>query len=420
MCELAQHDSVPEVGDLDGEALWMDRQRHLHVVQISRDEALVCGPRDDEPVQRQICYGQLLGELSPGARMTVLVLIRGDVGGSAVAYSVGNVRFEPLPGRIVGRLKLWAALRKLHRQHPIDVITTQTVFDEAWLALAFARCSGARVVGQIHYDLFSNHARTQHFGKGWLGRLRWRLGLLGLRYFHAIRTVGRRIAQEIRRRRLNYNVHVLPVAVSHLKVASGTSPIENREARVLFVGRLAAEKNLGEWLRVAAMVARQLPEARFDIVGEGPERNRLIELTRKLGIEGKVSFHGLAPSRELWRYYTRARVLLLTSHYEGFGRVLVEGYAYGLPAVAYSCAGVEDIIVHGETGFLHPQEATAEAAESVVRLLTEPGLSKRMGMAGYERVRSLYDPDKLARAWVELLVATVRQSRNRIWCMSGD
>ena len=82
------------------------------------------------------------------------------------------------------------------------------------MALAFGRRRGVPVVGQLHYDLFSPHAREEHFGGSAIGRARYTLSLRSLRRFPALRVVGERLRAELVARGYAGRVEVLPVPVT--------------------------------------------------------------------------------------------------------------------------------------------------------------------------------------------------------------
>lgn len=376
--------------------------RSLHVVQIGRDESVFLRRAEDEPAQRQQRYGQLLSEERPGSQMTLLIL---TAAADTVGWSWGCVRFVPLQGRLQGwgRLgawaRLWRALRDTHQDRAIDVLTTQTVEDEAWVVLFFGWVHDVPVVGQVHYDLFSPAAQQEHSRNVVVRWMRTRLTRFFLPAFHAVRVVGQRIGMEIERRGLNRHVRVLPVMVPLAVGHRESWPV--REPVVLFVGRLCAAKNLLVWLEVAARVARAVPSASFAIIGEGPLRRDVEERARGLGLS--VRFHGYLPNAALVSHYRSAGAFLLTSHYEGFARVVVEAQANGLPVVVPRISGVEDIVVHQTTGFIHDPGDIEGMAESVVALLRNPNLVGQMGRQGHNRVITRFEPNRLAAEWVRML-----------------
>lgn len=376
-----------------------------HIVQISHDKAVFLPEKDSEPLARQLSYGRELERIVPGSRMTLLVLTQDT---TMTTHVKGNVVFVPCSGgKIMGRLKIWTALTKLHAERPIDVITTQTIFDEALIALVFAWMNGCRVVGQIHFDIFSDTATRMQFGAGLLGKLRLKTSLMLLKKFYALRVVGKRIRDRIAENRLHFQTAVLPVPMSLVADHGSRQERKNTIHKILYVGRLSREKNLHQWLQIAALVARNNDTVEFHLIGDGSEKEILQSVAEELGISSRIHLHGYVPNEQLAEHYRSAQLFLLTSHFEGFGRVVVEALAHGTPVVAPRITGVEDIVEQGKSGYLHEPGDIEGMAQSTLRLLDDPDLAARMGEAGRTSVLERYSPDKLTRDWITFLVEAV-------------
>jgi len=131
---------------------------------------------------------------------------------------------------------------------------------------------------------------------------------------------------------------------------------------LLGVGRFGPEKNFALLLRAFAEVSRDR-EVRLVMVGDGEERDRLEQLTRKMGVQSRVDFVGFEENP--YKYMARASLLVMSSRFEGFGSVLVEALACGCPIVSTDCpSGPREILEEGRWGRLVPvddQEALVEA-----------------------------------------------------------
>jgi glycosyltransferase involved in cell wall biosynthesis len=178
-----------------------------------------------------------------------------------------------------------------------------------------------------------------------------------------------------------------------------------REPRVLFVGRLEAEKNLPLWLAVARRVADRVPDARFDIVGGGRLASSVAEMAGRLDLADRVVLHGAKNRDELQEFFGRAAVLLLTSDHEGFGRVLVEAMAAGTAVVSTRTSGAREVIGDSGAGLLAATGDESGLADHVAALLGDPVFAAGVAKLGRERVRGRYDPLRLADAWVDMLIA---------------
>jgi glycosyltransferase involved in cell wall biosynthesis len=138
------------------------------------------------------------------------------------------------------------------------------------------------------------------------------------------------------------------------------------EALVVCAGRLVPEKGFDVALRTFARLSD--PEARLAIVGDGPERARLEALAAELGLSGRVEFAGYQPDVGPW--LRRARVLLLTSRFEGYAAVIVEALGAGRPVVATDCTpAARELLAHPGAGRVAPigdAEALAQALAEVL------------------------------------------------------
>lgn len=120
------------------------------------------------------------------------------------------------------------------------------------------------------------------------------------------------------------------------------------ERRIITVGTLKRQKNHALLLRAVARLERP---ANLMIVGEGELRGELERLARELGIADQVAMPG--STLDLWPYYASAQLFVLSSDYEGFGNVLVEAMAMGLPVVSTDCeSGPREILDGGRFGRL--------------------------------------------------------------------
>jgi glycosyltransferase involved in cell wall biosynthesis len=170
-------------------------------------------------------------------------------------------------------------------------------------------------------------------------------------------------------------------------VAPGILPAGRRH--VVAVGRLHRQKGFDVLIEA---LAAQAPDVDLTILGEGPERGALEVLARQRGVAGRVHMPGFVP--DVPSILAWADLFVLSSRWEGFGHVIVEAMAAGIPVLATDCPyGPRDILRHGETGWLVPPEAADALAAAMSQLLGDPALLRRMAAAGaiaaerYESVR---------------------------------
>jgi len=169
-----------------------------------------------------------------------------------------------------------------------------------------------------------------------------------------------------------------------------------REALIVGgVGRLHDQKNFPLFLEVAAELCVRFPKVIFIIAGDGPDRRLLENLSRKLGIEGKVHLLGFVT--EMPEFYQSLDVLLLTSHFEGSPHTVLEALAMGLPVVASSVDGIAEVLEDGKDAFLVPPEDKELFVRQVCRLLADRHLARRLALSGQEKVRRHYSASAMVR-----------------------
>lgn len=181
---------------------------------------------------------------------------------------------------------------------------------------------------------------------------------------------------------------------------AGERPAEGRPAgpvRILAVGRLVPDKNLGALISAFGEAGFGEVEAELEIRGTGPLEAELRARAEGLGLP--VRFPGPAPPGELGAVYAAADALALVSTYEPFGVTLREGAAAGLPLIASRRAGaVGDIAIEGENAIVIDPDDRGQIAAALRRLVREPELRERLA-AGSRAVSERHPPEADAEAW---------------------
>ncbi len=179
-------------------------------------------------------------------------------------------------------------------------------------------------------------------------------------------------------------------------------PIEHRSdtdmPTIVTCGRLEPYKGHHVLLRACAALDRPV---RCVLIGEGPQRGRLEELARELGIAERVDFTGPLPQSQLVEIYGRADLFVLASVVlEQSGKrdvipnVLAEAMAMELPVVATDISGIAELIRDGESGRLVPSNDPDALAAVIAELLAAPQERHRLALGGAARVREIFDRDK--------------------------
>lgn len=159
---------------------------------------------------------------------------------------------------------------------------------------------------------------------------------------------------------------------------------------IVSVGRLVPRKGFDRVIAALAVLRLTVPNVRYEVVGAGPDRGRLTELARRLGVAEHVRFLGAIDDDALQRAYQRAWCFALPvrndgGSVEGFGIVYLEAAVAGLPVIGGRGSGADEALADGVTGYLVDGDDTDELARRLGRLLTDPELANAMGRRGRER-----------------------------------
>lgn len=179
-------------------------------------------------------------------------------------------------------------------------------------------------------------------------------------------------------------------------------PSHGAEFVVITVGSLIWRKGF-EWglLAVRQLADRGVP-VRFDIIGDGPERQRVLYTIADLGLEKHVRWLGRKSPNEILEQVRQADAFVLPSLGEGISNAVLEAMACGIPVVTTDCGGMREAVTDGVEGFVVAQRDAAGMADALAKLAGDAALRQRMGAAGRERVVRNFSLNQQIDQWVRL------------------
>lgn len=178
------------------------------------------------------------------------------------------------------------------------------------------------------------------------------------------------------------------------------------QKKVIVVGRQAYQKGYDLLLSAWKKVVKQQPDWKLEIYGKKDESQKLESLADALGITENVSF--LNPEKNIEQKYLESSIYVMSSRFEGFGMVLIESMACGVPCVSFDCNyGPSDIIQNGIDGYVVENGNVEALARTIVSLIEDETMRKTMGAKAKQNVQR-YLPEVIVKQWDELFKALER------------
>ena len=183
-------------------------------------------------------------------------------------------------------------------------------------------------------------------------------------------------------------------------------PNESLRARDKFIitigaTRITARKGTNYLIEALGILAPKYPDILLRILGDGDEKNNLIDLTKKMNLENFVQFLGRIPREETVSYYQEASLFVLPSLNEGMSNAMLEALASGLPILATETGGTEELVENGINGFVIKMKDSKDLAEKIEMILKDEVLRNSMGKASRRKAETM-SWENVAQEYFEL------------------
>ncbi|MEY4751525.1 MAG: hypothetical protein RIQ60_3739 [Pseudomonadota bacterium] len=333
---------------------------------------------------------------------------QGEAAGRAARFEEVLTRGMPIPRYPNLRMGLPSkrALVQMWAVQRPDVVHIATEGPLGWSALNAAQHLRLPVCSDFRTNF---HAYSRHYGVGWLHKPI----MAYLRKFHN-RTLTTMVPTDALRRELE------AVGFKHLKVVSRGvdtrqfSPLKrsaelrerwgvrSSDLMVAYVGRIAAEKNLGMLDAAFQAIVRTLPSARLLFVGDGPQR---AEMQARWP---EAIFAGQRSGKDLAAHYASADLFIFPSQTETFGNVVTEAMASGLPVLAFDHAAAAQLIRTHDNGVVVPCDNQAAFVRAAVSLAGDAAWRRDMGLRARETALTL-SWDSIVERFEDVLIGASQQ-----------
>ncbi|WP_338336851.1 glycosyltransferase family 4 protein [Marseilla massiliensis] len=314
-----------------------------------------------------------------------------------INYSDDNVK--SVTGKILGYLQKRRRHKRLltsllEREKP-DIVVSLYPSESSFIPDIK---DGSKKVLELH---FCKYFRLQYGRKGLLGIIdKWRT--------HQDERIVRRfdkfvvLTNEDKEYWGNlHNIEVIPNAA--MNMGGHFSDVANH--RVIAVGRLDYQKGFDRLIQAWCYIQRdgRYQDWHLDIFGQGEWHEMLENMISERNLNDSIRLNN--PTNQIGREYAQSSLIVMTSNYEGFGMVLVEAMACGVPAVAFDCkCGPRDIISDGENGLLVSNGDIPGLAEAMMKLMGDYELRRRMSVKA-RQVVDTYSEKAVMDKWVRLFTS---------------
>ena len=234
-----------------------------------------------------------------------------------------------------------------------------------------------------------------------------------LRNADSVRVVSNRLKNMVE------NLGVAKEKITVVPIYTDISPINSKPQRdkqndlptqagrfiFLTVSRLVPVKNVELQIKAFKEIENEFPNAELWIVGDGPERN-------KLELHNKIKFFG--NQNDVGNYYSQADTFLLTSNSEGWGLVVIEAAAYGLPIIMTDVGCADEVIINGESGIIIPIGDKKALVRNMKRIIEDRELRIKLGIKARLAIQSLPSKEKTFDLYIESWERCVNFKKSKI------
>jgi len=195
-----------------------------------------------------------------------------------------------------------------------------------------------------------------------------------------------------------------PIFVIHNSIETGSANHygETNPLQFVYVGRLVFYKNLEVVIKAISIAKKTEPTINLIIVGSGPHKNPLEELTKSLGLESNIEFKGYVSADEKAKIIATSSALVFPSLCEGFGLVILEAFAQNKPVLVSDIRPMSDIVSHGKNGYvLNPSDENLWA-EHLLKIIKSPQDALFMGKEGNHLLISAFSQESMYQKVLEM------------------
>jgi glycosyltransferase involved in cell wall biosynthesis len=192
---------------------------------------------------------------------------------------------------------------------------------------------------------------------------------------------------------------IIPHSIRREESACSPIPKETNKLSILYVGRLEERKGFDVLIKAIPIIMDKSPNVVVHICGEGDLLQ--VAKTKLNRFMKRVFFHGYQSRVSLDKFYAECDIFVAPSRYESFGLIYLEAMHFGKAIVACNSGGTPEVVKNNETGILVKPGDYLELANSILKLVKNSGIRKKLGSAGKSRLQDLFSLDQMIQSTLD-------------------
>lgn len=215
---------------------------------------------------------------------------------------------------------------------------------------------------------------------------------------NAIHTISEATKDDLIKFGAKKPIHVIFPSV----LDTDSKDVKPNSLQFVCVGRLVFYKNLEVVIKAISIVKKTEPKIKLIIMGDGPQRSILENLTKSLNLDQNIEFKGFVTSKEKEELLAKSNALLFPSKCEGFGLVILEAFSEKKPVLVSDIRPMSDIVSHRETGYILNPDNENEWANAILELVNSFEFSFKMGIHGRKIFEEKFNVEDMYKRIIQM------------------
>jgi teichuronic acid biosynthesis glycosyltransferase TuaC len=294
--------------------------------------------------------------------------------------------FRPIAGPAVERFVGPAFRREIAVFRP-DIVHAHMATPMGYAAAHWSRRAGLPCIVTLHgLDLITYPHQNAHLRRQTESTLERATRVVAVSHYLAktVRTLG--ITRDVDVHYVGVDIEQFRPDPAHRAALRARLGIEADAVVLCYAGRLAPEKGIGDLAPLLLGVSKDCPAVRLVVVGDGPERKSLVRAVREFGLGDRLRCVPMVGHGEMPAHLNAVDILVSPSRSEGFGQVLIEAQACGVPVIASLTGGIKEAVRDGESGILCGPGDIQELVKASRSMITSSDRRAAFGEAGRRHV----------------------------------